>query len=75
MISILLAFWIEASWEKSKERKEVDEILAGLERQFENQLGQLEWRANHCEILSANAMFLLESWRKSGSKWKKDRQK
>ena len=57
--SILLAFWIEASWEKRLERKEEYEILLGLEQQFETYLANMEYRADRYDSLSFRAGRLL----------------
>ena len=59
--SILLAFWIDASWESRLGSQEELEILIGLEQQFENQLGVLENFANRYDTLSMRARPLLTS--------------
>ena len=59
--SILLAFWIDASWESRLGSQEELEILIGLGQQFENQLGVLENFANRYDTLSMRARPLLTS--------------
>ncbi len=59
--SILLAFWIEASWEKRLDSKEEHELLIGLEQQFETQLGSLKYRASLYDTLAMRSRLLLNA--------------
>jgi len=54
VVSILLAFGIDAWWDEQRERSEEAEVLAGLHREFEEYRDVLNRRIElHAEILSA----------------------
>lgn len=59
VVSILLAFWIDAWWQGQVEKKESQALLRGLHSDFTNsQRHVLEWHAGNGRILRATSEFL-----------------
>jgi hypothetical protein len=61
IVSILLAFWIDAWWQERIERKESEALIRGLLSDFTaSQLHLQEWVAGNKRVLRAADEFLLE---------------
>lgn len=59
--SILLAFGIEAWWDERKERQEEQQILAGLEREYEIYRGQFEFSIERHRLMMDAMLALLQA--------------
>lgn len=61
VVSILLAFWIDAWWQQQLEKKETDALVRGLQADFTaSQLHAKEWLAGNERVLRAAGEFLAE---------------
>lgn len=61
VVSILLAFWIDAWWQEQVEKKESQALLRGLHSDFTtSQLHVKEWLAGNERILRAASEFLVD---------------
>lgn len=61
VVSILLAFWIDAWWQERVEQKEFDALVRGLQSDFTaSQIHLKEWLSGNERVLRAASEFLAE---------------
>lgn len=61
VVSILLAFWIDAWWQEQVEKKESDALIRALHSDFTASQKHLqEWAAGNAKVLNATSEFLRE---------------
>lgn len=60
VFSILLAFWIDASWTERLERQEEQEILSGLDGDFQRLSAELDGVAERYDAIAGQVEWLLD---------------